>query len=415
MLAQTELSAEEKMRAVMDNPKWKSYVDEHLRYVEFEASEEANESIQQLIDWYVDKKSKRVKYSGVKLKKMFLSLPEVEQRQVGLALLTGSESDTEWTCHQLLPNKPMFQENWTVRWHPCYTEAVEACWNRFQGQYCGQLMIQFLDEEAVRRHLQELETQKLYFRLCRRFANAGWFVMDVEKLKRCTYINSYLSVMSLLPQGISPEEARALLFQWTGVATVHHMQRFFTDGNIFWNAKTCDHRVLNAWGFTTALYYMLKMNLHEVVSDFLDWEEEVVNDYRETVKTDEDTPELEDRFRQTILDHFPDDMRHFTKLDFQHYYYVSTPGKILTVPEFHSIYEYDSPVDFPPFGILVPGHGMVGDFYSAVGAASPLEQMSHDNPSVAKFVEELDLVEDFLPEEGDSKVSLYGNSDVLPF
>ena len=48
---------------------WRSYVDERLSYKEYQLPRKADENLDLLIDWYTNKKSKRVKYAGEKLRK----------------------------------------------------------------------------------------------------------------------------------------------------------------------------------------------------------------------------------------------------------------------------------------------------------------------------------------------------------
>ena len=193
---------------------WCSYVDERLSYKEYQLPKKADENLDLLIDWYTNKKSKRVKYAGEKLRKVFLELPPVEQRKVGLALLTGGKTDTEWVCKRLDNYKPSWNKDWVVNWHPCYSDAVEDVWVRYKGISCGKLLIQFLDKNIVQKHLDELlEYDELYFGLCNRFIHEDWIKFDKDKLARYTYINAYLSILSQTADGITDEEATRLLYQ----------------------------------------------------------------------------------------------------------------------------------------------------------------------------------------------------------
>ena len=170
----SDLSAVEIIKRIYNNPKWVSHVNDRLEFKEFSYPIDTNESLDDLIALYTNKKSKRVGYAGKKLKKIFLYLPPVEQRKVGLALLGGGQSDSEWVCKRLDNYKESFDKEWKINWHPCYEEAVERCWNKYHGLYCGKLLIQFLPEEIVHKHIDELTDKDLYFYLCRRFVNAPW-------------------------------------------------------------------------------------------------------------------------------------------------------------------------------------------------------------------------------------------------
>ena len=91
-------NTEEIIKQLYQLPTWFSYVNDRLTYREYVPQNNIDEDINYLIECYVNKKSKRVRYAGVKLRKVFLELPPIEQREVGLALLTGSKADTEWVC-----------------------------------------------------------------------------------------------------------------------------------------------------------------------------------------------------------------------------------------------------------------------------------------------------------------------------
>lgn len=328
--------AADKIRKIYDSPNWKSSVDERLRFEEYTIPENTNDSLDQLIQWYIDKKSKMIRYSAPKLRKVFLELPPVEQRKVGLALLTGSQSDTEWVCKRLNYHQEHLFDKWVNHWHPCYTKAVEECWNKYHGTYCGKLMIQFVDEDIVRKYIDELIEKGFYFHLCRRFVNRPWFELNIERLKGCTYINAYLSVMAKTPQGISAEEARTLLYQWIALILVYNGQKHhrLTEENVFWRDKSKRHRVINVWGLDAALYYLLCMNLSGVVKDFLNWDNDISMQYikeHDSIK-DSNTKDNEDCFRKIILKNFPEDMKYLLCINRPTYIYINSPGQPFTKP-----------------------------------------------------------------------------------
>ena len=333
-LSSVKTKAYEKIKEIYNISDWQSYVDERLRFIEYSVPEDADESLEQLIQWYINKKSKKVRYAGTKLKKVFLTLPPIEQRKVGMALLTGSMTDTEWVCKRLNNYKASYNEEWIINWHPCYSQAIEECWNKYHGTYCGKLLIQFLEEEVVFNHIDELTGIELYFSLCRRFVNRPWFNLDVEKLKSCTYINAYLSVMSKTKKGITAEEARHLLYQWIALLAVHDGKKHhkLTKEFVFWKYKNMQFRVINAWGMDTALYYLLCMNLSEVVSDFLKWDRLITKQFEKESGHHIDRDIYEDLFKEIIIKNFPIDKCYLLALNKDYYDYIFTPGQPFTKP-----------------------------------------------------------------------------------
>lgn len=333
-LSSVKTKAYEKIKEIYNISDWQSYVDERLRFIEYSVPEDADESLEQLIQWYINKKSKKVRYAGTKLKKVFLILPPVEQRKVGMALLTGSMSDTEWVCKRLNNYKASYNKEWVINWHPCYSRAVEECWNKYHGTYCGKLLIQFLEEEIVYNHIDELTNRDFYFGLCRRFINRPWFKLDAEKLKSCTYINAYLSVMSKTTQGITAEEARHMLYQWIALLAVHNGKKYhkLTKEFVFWSNKNMQFRVINAWGIDTALYYLLCMNLSDVVCDFLKWDQHIRKQFEKESGHHIDREIYDDLFKEIIIKNFPIDKCHLLALNKNYYDYIITPGQPFTKP-----------------------------------------------------------------------------------
>ena len=347
-MIKSNLTPEEKIRRIYENPDWKSHVNERLRYREYQLPKDSEESLEQLVEWYTNKRSKRVAYAGKKLKKLFLDLPKKEQRKVGMALLGGSKVDCEWVCKRLHDYKELYKDEWDIRWHPCYSEAVEAYWNKWHSKSCGKLVAKFLNEETVLKHLDELQDDCYYFELCRRFIGRPWFQLDVEKLKRCTYINAYLSVMAKTASGISKEEARRLLYQWIAIVLVslydEEMQCKMIKEEIFLKQSTGKRRIVNIWGFDTALYYLLSMNLNEVVDEILQWEKIVYHNYFVKCSEFNNYKDIDHEwlFREAAVENFPDDMRFLLRINEECFAYLENIGRPFTIPRLrvhHAIYE----------------------------------------------------------------------------
>ncbi|WP_165155609.1 hypothetical protein [Parabacteroides sp. ZJ-118] len=394
------------IRRIYNKVDWVSHVDNKLQYREYVCPVDANESLDDLICLYTNKKSKRVGYAGKKLKKIFLDLPCVEQRKVGLALLSGGLTDSEWVCKRLDNYKESFDKEWKINWHPCYEKAVEECWNKYHGMYCGKLLIQFLPEDIVRKHIDELTTDKdFYFYLSRRFVNTSWFKLDIEKLKSCTYINAYLSVMIKTNDGISEEEARLLLYQWIAYIAVTYAKgtNAHTNENIFYSYKSKRMRVINAWGLDTALYYLLCMNHHKVVAEFLEWDNNIFNQFYDVYRDSElGTTEIvcED-FTDTIIDNFPSDLRYLLSLNEEYYLYILTPGQPFTIPRFRNTGSNKKEEDIPkyiPRSNVKENNTIVYSSQKTISKDS-YERMVDSNPTLKNLIEQLNLSPTNLNEE----------------
>lgn len=336
-MGNSTITPEERIKRIYQHPGWTNSIDDRLAYKPFVMPTDAEDSLDKLVEWYVNKKSKRVKYAGSKLRKAFLTLPPVEQRKVGLALLTGGKTDTEWVCARLLNYKPAWNKEWDINWHPCYTGAVEQAWLKHKGKQCGKLLIYFLDSNIVRQHMNDLaKDDELYICLCQRFVDEPWFQVDADRLASCTYINEYLSIMSQTPQGISDEEAETLLYQWIGTIAALFIERsswMHQYSQNFWRSNVEEHRVIYSWGMDTALYYLLNMNKNRVVNEFLKWDQKVYLAYYSRLSTEHDSPDNRKLFVECIIDNFPEEYSRFTRLNTGNYIYAKSPGVIYGRPK----------------------------------------------------------------------------------
>ena len=416
-----DLTPTEIIKKIYNKVDWVSHVNDRLEFKEFTYPIDTNESLDDLIALYTNKKSKRVGYAGKKLKKIFLYLPPVEQRKVGLALLGGGQSDSEWVCKRLDNYKESFDKEWKINWHPCYEEAVERCWDKYHGLYCGKLLIQFLPEEIVHKYIDELTDKDLYFYLCRRFVNAPWFELNIEKLKSCTYINAYLSVMVKTKDGISEEEARLLLYQWIAYVTVTYANGIndHTKENIFYNNKSNNIRVINAWGMDTALFYLLSMNHYKVVTKFLEWDNYVFNQYYVDCYDSElgRTKAIIGDFKKLIEDNFPSDLKYLLSLNEEYYFYILSPGQPFTIPRFWNTWSNKKEEDVPKYIAKWDVIKNSNIFKSSVWKISKekYEQMLKSNPYFKELIDQLNLSPINIEEEEKDDFDDYLIRKDLPF
>ena len=414
-----DLTPTEIIKKIYNKVDWVSHVNDRLEFKEFTYPIDTNESLDDLIALYTNKKSKRVGYAGKKLKKIFLYLPPVEQRKVGLALLGGGQSDSEWVCKRLDNYKESFDKEWKINWHPCYEEAVERCWDKYHGLYCGKLLIQFLPEEIVHKHIDELTDKDLYFYLCRRFVNAPWFELNIEKLKSCTYINAYLSIMVKTKDGISEEEARLLLYQWIAYITVTERIKILTKDNIFYSDKSKKLRVINAWGIDTALYYLLCMNHNKVVSEFLEWDNYVFEQFYDVCYDYKlgTTEVIAGDFKKIIEDNFPSDLKYLLSLNEEYSFYSLSPGQPFTIPRFWNTWSNKKEEDVPKYIDQYNVKENSNIVKSSVGKISKekYEQMFKSNPMLKELIGQLNLSPINIEEEEKDDFDDYLIRKDLPF
>lgn len=329
------LSIEEKMDKIYEHG-WNSDFNEYIQYQGYQMPENVNDSIDLLITMFTDKNSKKLIYAGKYLKKAFLEAPPVEQRKIGLAFLTGNKADTEWVCKNLGDFSLSYKVDSIVRWHPCYEEAIEHCWEKYHGDNCGKIIIQFFDEEKIRSRIDEFQSDNLYFWLCRRFVKEDWFKVNAKYLKRCfVSINSYLYIMSQTTEGITNDEAEELLYKWIGAVATLYMNNRIEDVFIPAFYLNDPHHVIKAWGIDNAIFCLLKMGKEDVVGRFISWGNLVREEFERifhNLHGAESSKDAAMKFCLTILNNFPSKYEYLTRLNLSEYKFIVGKSQPLAEP-----------------------------------------------------------------------------------
>lgn len=218
-----------------------------------------------------------------------------------------------------------------------------------------------------------------------------WFRLDVDKLRRCTYINAYLHVMSHTCEGIPADEVRRLLYQW--VATL--LCRSDDDinlpirENVFYRASNECIRMMNAWGMDTALYYLLRMNHKQVVADFLRWDEAVFRQfYGECADAPEGGRKPNGDLRRIVASNFPVDLTYLLHPNADCYSFYDSPGRPWTLPRLHPCYA-GREAEFSPYATSEPSAADEGGAYADREAYA---RMLDVNPNLGNLAERLGLM-----------------------
>lgn len=336
------LTPEEVLKTIYQRTSWFCGVNDRLEYKEYVMPDNTEDNLETLLSWYIDKTKYKVRYAGIQLRKAFPGLPPVDQRKVGRALLSGTKADVEWVCKRLDTKKTDGDKDWIVSWHPSYSDLVESAWVKYKSKYCGRLLIRFMDKDVIRKHLDDLlADDKLYFDLCRRLAKESWFSVDKQRLSQLTNINEYLSIMSLKPSLMTDEEAKSFLYQWIGTISAEYKEERFVskDKHVFWSGITQEHRAINAWGFDTALFYLLKMNRNNIVTNFLAWDEKVYQAYHKSIDSVNDSYDNHERFVDIILENLPEEYIKFRYPNNKCYDFLFRIDKPFTEPRVNFLYK----------------------------------------------------------------------------
>ena len=157
---------------------------------------------------------------------------------------------------------------------------------------------------------------------------------------------------------------------------------------IFLKKSTGKRRIVNIWGFDTALYYLLCMNLNEVVDEILEWDKIVYHNYFCNCSEFNNYNGLDHEwlFREAAVESFPDDMRYLLRLNEEHFIYLESIGRPFTIPRlrvYHTIYEQD---DYEMY--LKPLNRGTNEYKKQ--KISP-EELIKRNPALEKLVRILEM------------------------
>ena len=64
--------AKDRIKSIYGNDLWENFWEVRFRHNTVELFDDSDESLDMLVNWYLNKNSKRVAYAGNKLKKIFL-------------------------------------------------------------------------------------------------------------------------------------------------------------------------------------------------------------------------------------------------------------------------------------------------------------------------------------------------------
>lgn len=325
-MLQLNLTPEEIIRMIYDNPNWEKPMEEEPSEGRIPLFRMPEEPLEQLLAWYRDKDYKPKRKVGEKLSKLFLTLPPKEQHGVGIALLGGSRGESRSVC-TALSDGSLDWNGEPIQWDPCYAQAVEECWNRYHDESCGELIAKRLDEEVVKKYWNELCLRGHYRTIYERFVNEPWFEFDRDELKRCTEVNEYLSIMVKNGIGVTEDEARLIMFQWIALLLDRDLKLYESHGfDGFRKGGIGERQIINIPGFDVALYHLLCMKHNKVVEDIYRWNEQIRSK----------TVGCNDReLRRVAIEYFPEDLRFLLHNFYETDEWVEYQGQRMAVPQWY--------------------------------------------------------------------------------
>ena len=218
-----------------------------------------NNPITKLIRNYVNKKSGKVSVSREEIKWRFDYLDWKDQKKILTAFMESGISDREWAYSKMLDN-----------WDDSFQPKVKELWETYHEYKCSWSVIRYFPLEYIKEHISEFADERDYYFICLRLAKDNDYVIDRTKLTD----RDYLAVLWHTGRIISDDEASDTLF-----SIIHDccladtfMPRLERVGEGRYDKviTPANYREENL-----AIYYLLKLEKHNIVQQFEQWNEQV--------------------------------------------------------------------------------------------------------------------------------------------
>jgi len=212
-----------------------------------------------LIRNYTDKKSGKVSVSREEIKWRFDCLDWKDQKKILLAFLGSGISDREWAYTKLLDY-----------WDKSFEPKVREVWEKYHEYRCSWVVIRYFPLDYVTAHTDEFTDERDYYFISLRLAQDKDYHIDRSRL----LATDYLALLYHSGREIPADEARDALFGIIHDCCLKNeafMRLEHTGEGRRANVVT----PANFREVRLAIYYLDKLGMDDVVSQFEQWNETV--------------------------------------------------------------------------------------------------------------------------------------------
>lgn len=220
-----------------------------------------NTPIATLIKYYQDKKSGKVVKSRREIQYRFEYLEWKDQKKILMAFLQSGMTDRKWSLFNLLSY-----------WDKSFAPIIEELWLKYHEREVAWVIIRFFPIDYVKQNMDTLGAGHNYQDICIRLYGEEDFEMDESRLDEVELLNIY----SRTGQSITNEKAMEMLM--TLVEKI--CTDVYRDWGYSWNyhLEACISSIKESNLVKRALSILKKEGKDSVVSDFLRWNETVLQD-----------------------------------------------------------------------------------------------------------------------------------------
>ncbi|MCQ2113170.1 MAG: hypothetical protein MJY95_07505 [Bacteroidaceae bacterium] len=162
-----------------------------------------NETIEELLELYNNKKSGRVQEARKKIQHRYPYLSYKEQLVIMRTFLKGGKTERLWG-YNILRNL----------WSEDFKDDVLELWLKYKEERCGWLLIKYFSTDEIRPFVDDLSTRNSYYNLCKKLVKEEWFSIDINLLKQLPLTHEeFIWIVSQSKNGISEEEAMSYVYR----------------------------------------------------------------------------------------------------------------------------------------------------------------------------------------------------------
>ena len=223
-------------------------------------SKKRNTPIATLIKNFVNKRSGRVTESREEIQRRFDYLDWKDQKKIILAFLDSGKKDRQWAYAKTL-------EYWDKSFEP----KMQELWESLHEEKSSWTVIRYFPVEYLSKNIEKFTEERDYYFVCLRLAKDKAFEIDRRKLSN----TDYLAVLYHTGRSIEEKDAGSLLYE-----NVHNIcldcDPYFALDKYASVSKGTIISPISFKEVSLALYYIKKLGLSSLASEFEQWNKKVM-------------------------------------------------------------------------------------------------------------------------------------------
>ena len=223
-------------------------------------SKKRNTPIVTLIKNFVNKRSGKVTESREEIQRRFDYLDWKDQKKIIMAFLDSGKKDRQWAYSKTLDY-----------WDKSFEPKMQELWESLHEEKSSWTVIRYFPVEYLSKNIEKFTEERDYYFVCLRLAKDKAFEIDRSKLSN----TDYLAVLYHTGRSIEEKDAGSLLYE-----NVHNIcldcDPYFALDKYASVSKGTIISPISFKKVSLALYYIKKLGLSSLASEFEQWNKKVM-------------------------------------------------------------------------------------------------------------------------------------------